>query len=1228
MIGKKRGLVLVVLVLLLAIYSSSVLADTSGCYVYPQGSEDLYCVPGVLDSEAQADCSQHGDCNANFNQYFKPGSTCTEFSECQEVTCNVDCQFHARGICAKMGGTEVSADQFSYLCSPGCCKLPDVGATKGFCSFGLNKYQCDQKATQQGVPLAEAVYDNSLNMSTAKCNQLYCGIQVAKGSLSGTVKNQTGSILPGVEVSLSGTSQKTTTDAKGAYSFTALNPGTYLVKAIILGYTSFSFQLTLQSGQQAVKEVVLTKSAGVSILQGVVRDASKNILVSPTVSWSGPSNGQVIGDANGNYNVPNLLPGNYTVTASKVGFQPLQKQVIVVEGINSQDFELTSAVFQGAQGITYLDFNNNKKYDEGTDQKVFGAKIYVDGVFKGYSQYDTPLGTYKISLIEGKHSITASYQDYNSEPQQVPIVKGVTFTADLAMTKYSGECSFGQPPKDVAQFSASAVKGKKEVLLKWAKPCPEVLNYIITKYKGADKVDEFTVSPVENQKLDDDVEWSQTYKYEIVAVYSDAQVSKKPATASITLGDKACEGKYSETLGWDLFCTAGVTTARKNIWTCNEQNKLIVSQDCSASDGNGEVYFCSEVGQHNAICKNAGICSIGADPFGLYFSRNQCYNHQTSAAPEEAGAADYCYYDSSNTTVVNQCNRCDAVSSCFDYKSQDACKVNNCLGIECQWVNSAEKTPLLDYSQLFNGLNIPTTVTPETGAGYCVEKDYKKDDRCSLCGPGGALFENTYCTDQVCSSLGACFSNSATVAKPLTYCASCGKEPTTQTNCYTYQFESECTGGQDLQKNDRQEISLSTDQCGWGRCVWKGIPGGPGSCVKDGDGNSKDDCAAFANAGEQAACKKDNSAPTTKLVLSGAKVLSLGKANITFQAKDKESPLGVVGYCLVSAAPGSAALCTSFTEKPYPGKLKDETVTVNVLDSLKNKVSGETYALKYYSKDKYFNQEDLQTAFVYVDNVPPQFEINQKIETVGSATALAVYLDGTSEPMKCTFTDTQILPSGGQKSIVVDRNVQKKEAVFKDLQGIKHNLTVTCEDNQGNLNTQQKAYTFDLEKRINVIKPKPYGAVASTSVDFEVETVTGASCALYLSSTNQKVADFASDDNGLHHTTDPIPGFVEKEYAGEYKVVCTDLLTPNSYEEFLQFKVDFSAPGTQIVLQEGTRTVTPSGYGWEEYFVNSSQVSFECNNDGFECVKTLYCLGEGCDVIKKPDDEEFTQKIK
>lgn len=1215
---KKRGFVVLVLVLLLAVFSISVLAETSGCYVYPDASEDLYCISGVLDTEADADCSQHDDCD--LSQHFVAGSNCAEFSECQEVTCNVDCQLHSRGVCTQMGGIEVPADQYSYWCSPGCCK---VGS---FCSFNLNKYQCEREATNRGVPLSSIIYDNSLGMSTASCNQLYCGVQVNPGSLTGSVKNQDNNALPSVEVSLQGTAQKTFTDANGAYSFPSLNPGSYLVKTSVAGYLPSSFELTLQSGQQLVKNIVLTKASNIGTVQGVVRDANQNPISTANIVWNGASSGQTAADVNGAYTISGLTPGTYIVTASKVSFQPTQKPVLVIEGTTIADFELVSTAFQGVKGKTYLDLNNNKALDA-ADEAIFGAKVYVDGIFKGLSAYD-PTGDYKFVLSAGTHTVSASYQDYNSNVQQITMVEGTTVTANLLLSKYIGECSFGNPPKDVSQFSTSHVKGKKEVLLQWTKPCPEVLNYILSKYQGTEKVNEFTISPTETQKLDADVEWGETYKYEIIAVYDDAQVSKKAAISSITLGDKACEGKYSETLGWDLFCIAGVTTERKQIWTCDEQNNLLISQDCSDGDGAGEVYFCSQIGEHNAVCKDAGLCSLSAGPFGLYYSRNECYNPGTASAPEDTGAAAFCYYDSTNTTSVNSCNRCDSVTSCFDYKSKDACGVNNCLGIACEWINSAEKTPLLDYSKLFSGLNIPTTVTPETGAGYCVEADYDGDDRCSLCGPGGSLYENYFCTDQVCSALGACFSNSATEAKPLSYCASCGEEPTTDTNCYTYQFESECTGGQNLEKNDRQEITLSTDQCGWGRCVWNGISGGAGSCVKDGDGNTQDDCSVFSNAGEQAACRKDNTAPSTKIMLTSGNVLSLTKSNLTFQAKDAESPLGKIGYCLVSAVSGSPALCTSFTEKSYPGKLKDETVVVNVISSLQEQIPGQTYALKFYSKDKYFNQENVQTAFVYIDNVPPQFEINQEIESSGDRTTLTVYLDATNEPMQCTFKVKQLLPAGGEKSVVVDRTKQKKEAIFENLEGVKQELTVTCDDNQGNSNTKTKIYTFDLEERINVIKPRLYGAVSSTNVEFEVQTVTGASCGLYYSATNVRVADFISDEDGRNHKTNPVPGFVEREYAGEYKVICNDLLTSESYEEYLQFSVDFSIPATQIVLTEGTRTVMPSGYGWEEYFINSTSVSFECNEEGgFECSKTFYCLGEGCELINDPKFQEFTQLL-
>ena len=94
---KKRGMILVVLSLfLLAGFSFLSLADVSGCYVYPEASEDLYCQAGILDTEAQVDCEFYDSCN--LEEHFIPASDCSELDECEEIICNVDCQTHALGI--------------------------------------------------------------------------------------------------------------------------------------------------------------------------------------------------------------------------------------------------------------------------------------------------------------------------------------------------------------------------------------------------------------------------------------------------------------------------------------------------------------------------------------------------------------------------------------------------------------------------------------------------------------------------------------------------------------------------------------------------------------------------------------------------------------------------------------------------------------------------------------------------------------------------------------------------------------------------------------------------------------------------------------------------------------------------------------------------------------------------------------------------------------------------
>src|SRR5438094_1634163 len=66
---------------------------------------------------------------------------------------------------------------------------------------------------------------------------------VQTSSLTGTIKDSTGAVLPGVTVSVSspqqvGGVQTSVTDSQGVYSLRALRPGTYQMDAMLSGFRS------------------------------------------------------------------------------------------------------------------------------------------------------------------------------------------------------------------------------------------------------------------------------------------------------------------------------------------------------------------------------------------------------------------------------------------------------------------------------------------------------------------------------------------------------------------------------------------------------------------------------------------------------------------------------------------------------------------------------------------------------------------------------------------------------------------------------------------------------------------------------------------------------------------------------------------------------------------------------------------------------------------------------
>ncbi|MBI4980005.1 carboxypeptidase regulatory-like domain-containing protein [Candidatus Woesearchaeota archaeon] len=1248
MTSKKRGMFYVVLALCLILLAplafNPVNAAVNGCYTYSKASEDLYCASGgILEDEAKADCVKYPDCK--IDQHFIPGSDCSDIDDCKEITCKVDCKTHTWGKCQQLAGAgvsdlEVPAEEYEAWCNPGCCKFTPTKGAKDFCQFNLNQYQCTKQAALNGVTDSQKIiFDNSAGMNLNLCAQTICKLQITPSDLTIFVKDSNEKGIEGVKIVLQGEAQEKTTDSSGKVTFSKLTPKTYLVKATKDGFLSASATIPLASNLSKTYNFTLVTAEGTASVSGTITDTNGAALNGATLSWTGVTEGKTTADASGKFSASTLPPGTYTFTASIIGYKPsIQAATLEAKVPATLDFKLEKSALQGITGTTYLDSNDNTELDAG-DQPIAGAKIYVDGIFKGLSIY--PEGKFEISVevkaTEGKetHKLSAVYQDYNAEIE-VELTKGETLSQNLLLVRYLGECSKGgvNEQKDVEAFYAVPVPGKKEVQLNWNKPCPEVIGYGIEKCK-AEECSSIPLPPTANAYTDTEVEWEAAYSYKIWAVY-DYGLSKNMVEQAITLGSELCAGRYHELTGWETFCFGKTPDERKKVWTCDDGNKLIGSKDCGEMDGTGENYYCARVAEGVAECKNTGSCGLFGNPFGLYYNSEMCYG---SMVAEGAKPANYCYYEYTNT-VVEQCKSCTQVNSCFDYQSQDACEVNSCLSKDCTWLNAAQnEEPIIDY-----GLILPGLVTPETGAGYCVEKDYTKDDKCSLCSPSASLFDNYFCTAQICTNLGNCFASAG-----LKYCQSCGEAPTKDTNCYSYGSKLECVGSDEgeeagIYKDPSEHITASKDKCSWKRCRWEGNSGTDGKCIKDGNVDEVDDCEAFADVGSANTCRMDNSPPKTVVEPAGVNVVSLAHPNITFFGNDKyhkyanqQSDMGALGYCLTSGDPTASDSCvrdnegnSAFIEVPYAGKLPEEYLTVDLINSkylAGQSIEGDTYKLKFYSQDKYFNQEDLQETFVFVDNVVPEFEIKDTQETTADITDLTITLEGIDEPLECKFDLISIVPQGSVQTQTVARETELKEVKFEGLTGVKYDLNVTCKDDHDNTNTKNATYVFDLEQNIDVIEPALKGVIAATDIVFKIHTDVGAICALYLADTNEKITDFIPNEEGKEHYTNTVVGFTEGKYTGTHKIVCTDLLNGEVMEDYFDFTVDFTPPTTQITLKEGKREVKPIDYGWEEYFISSVNIDFECTADGFGCSKTFYCLGVGCELIGSPEYKEYTGTV-
>ncbi len=160
------------------------------------------------------------------------------------------------------------------------------------------------------------------------------------GSISGTVSDSNSFPIANALVSCGdGT---VSTDSSGYYMMADLNPGTYTVTASAQGYQEDSQSITVDEGEISIANFTLTPVvAEKGIISGIVRNESGLGIAGAMVSTGSHT---VAANADGSYIISDIIPGDYTLTASAAGYVDSSREITVyATQTTAADFILTAA---------------------------------------------------------------------------------------------------------------------------------------------------------------------------------------------------------------------------------------------------------------------------------------------------------------------------------------------------------------------------------------------------------------------------------------------------------------------------------------------------------------------------------------------------------------------------------------------------------------------------------------------------------------------------------------------------------------------------------------------------------------------------------------------------------------------------------------------------------------------------------------------------------------------
>jgi len=266
-----------------------------------------------------------------------------------------------------------------------------------------------------GVTLAE--FETSFNLFEYILAQAG-GAHQPQGAVSGKIL-VAGTTTPvdGATVELhqgaanpSGTLVNTTTSGSdGAYAFAGVTPGSYTVVASKIDFAANNRTVTVTDGATTTGQDVELTPQGTPGIGGTVSETGTGTPLSGVLVELRQGDGDPLGDlvdststpAGGAYQFLNLLPGVYTVVASKSGY--FTEYITVTVGssyVSGQDIELAPLTSQGVSG---------RVFDWADGSNVAGATVTLH---EGYDNPDGPVWGTTTSAPDGTYSFDGVPAEY------------------------------------------------------------------------------------------------------------------------------------------------------------------------------------------------------------------------------------------------------------------------------------------------------------------------------------------------------------------------------------------------------------------------------------------------------------------------------------------------------------------------------------------------------------------------------------------------------------------------------------------------------------------------------------------------------------------------------------------------------------------------------------------------------------------------------------------------